>query len=429
MKAPEPIYLVTYEGAVVSDELGSLIRDVEYVDHTTGKSDELTLTLANHDQRWLNGWYPSDGDRIDVAIGYGAQPLLPCGTFRVTQVDMAGTPDTVQLRCLAAAVDKRVRTVQSRSFEDVTLREIGQLLARELELELVGEVPEVRLQRVTQAQETTLAFLRRLAREYGATFSIRGARLSMFEFAKLETSKPVLTLSRRNLRPGYRFSGKTQGTYAACEVTWLDPATKETRKARVEAEQLRQRVIIDGTGGGGTEGPPVVPSRVLKVGVTGEDVRGWQTFCQGKGNDPGPLDGIFGVKTRAGTLKMQRALGVTADGVVGPETVRAAVSAGFDLRSAAKGTRAENVAGNVLRKTIRVESVDQALVKARALLADANRLKVEGSLSLIGNTRVMAGVTLDLTDMGRLSGRFLVQTSRHKMSRSGYTTEVEVTRV
>lgn len=427
MRARRPIWLATYEGvaADVSDELGSLITSVVYTDHVQGKSDELELTVFNGDLRWLNGWYPSEGDRIEMKIGWDDGPLLPCGAFKVDKISMSGTADTVTIHALAAGMGEVVRTKTNRAFQLTTLRGIADVIARELGLELDGDVADVYIGRVSQDQETTLAFLRRLSAEYGYAFSIRDRRLTFYSIAELEKNPPAFTLARKDLRPGYRFEAKTMGTYVACEVSFLDPATKETMHVRVEAEQARERIVI--VDSARANAAPKIPTRTLKVGDNGDDVRAWQKFLAANGHDPGPIDGIFGPLTRAATVSFQRAGGLVPDGIAGSESMRVAVGQGFDLAQsvAAPATHSE-IAGNVLRQAIRVESVAQAELKAKALLAAANRLKATGSISLTGDTRVMAGVNLELADMGRLSGRYTIDSSKHRMTRSGYETDAEV---
>lgn len=73
-----------------------------------------------------------------------------------------------------------------------------------------------------------------------------------------------------------------------------------------------------------TAAPPVTPRpgpRTLKQGMRGDDVRGLQRVLIGAGLlPPGTDDGIFGPKTKAATVGLQRQLGVAADGIVGPVT-------------------------------------------------------------------------------------------------------------
>lgn len=56
--------------------------------------------------------------------------------------------------------------------------------------------------------------------------------------------------------------------------------------------------------------------------------------------------------------------------------------------------------------------------------------RTAGSLTLPGNPKLVAGVTFDLTDCGKLSGKYLIESARHRLDRGGgYTTELEVKRV
>jgi peptidoglycan hydrolase-like protein with peptidoglycan-binding domain len=59
--------------------------------------------------------------------------------------------------------------------------------------------------------------------------------------------------------------------------------------------------------------------RLLKLGVSGDDVRAWQTQLI-KDGFAVAVDGIFGEKTQAATKAWQTSRGVSADGVVGPKT-------------------------------------------------------------------------------------------------------------
>jgi len=67
-----------------------------------------------------------------------------------------------------------------------------------------------------------------------------------------------------------------------------------------------------------------VPNRTLRKGTTGEDVKVWQGFLSSRGNDPGPIDGIFGNGTERATMSFQRSANIAADGVAGPQTFAAA---------------------------------------------------------------------------------------------------------
>jgi len=60
--------------------------------------------------------------------------------------------------------------------------------------------------------------------------------------------------------------------------------------------------------------------RLLKVGVQGDDVRAWQLQLINDGASTLKADGVFGQKTKEATAAWQLARGLSADGIVGPDT-------------------------------------------------------------------------------------------------------------
>ena len=65
---------------------------------------------------------------------------------------------------------------------------------------------------------------------------------------------------------------------------------------------------------------PTVP---LKPGDTGPQVRILQRALASLGFSPGKVDGNYGPSTQDAVSRFQRSVGITADGVVGPETRQA----------------------------------------------------------------------------------------------------------
>ncbi|APR86110.1 N-acetylmuramoyl-L-alanine amidase [Minicystis rosea] len=73
----------------------------------------------------------------------------------------------------------------------------------------------------------------------------------------------------------------------------------------------------------------MIPSRVLKRPLRGDDVERWQLFLLGQELDPGPIDGLFGAGTEQATRAFQQQHGLDADGKVGRLTLQAALALGF----------------------------------------------------------------------------------------------------
>jgi peptidoglycan hydrolase-like protein with peptidoglycan-binding domain len=72
--------------------------------------------------------------------------------------------------------------------------------------------------------------------------------------------------------------------------------------------------------------------RVLKLGVSGEDVRKWQEFLKQRNFYRGSIDGQFGPETRQATVDFQRFHELRpAEGLVTNPTLGMAMVLGFVL--------------------------------------------------------------------------------------------------
>jgi peptidoglycan hydrolase-like protein with peptidoglycan-binding domain len=76
----------------------------------------------------------------------------------------------------------------------------------------------------------------------------------------------------------------------------------------------------------------------IKMGSTGDAVKLAQKNLTMRYYDPGPVDAIFGAKTRSATKWYQSDHGLTADGIIGPKTWK-----GLDPPQIKKGSTGDAV--------------------------------------------------------------------------------------
>lgn len=74
----------------------------------------------------------------------------------------------------------------------------------------------------------------------------------------------------------------------------------------------------------------------------------------------------------------------------------------------------------------RVESQAQAKALSKSRLHYKNRRATSGSITMVGDVRLCAGVVVEMTDFGKYSGRMLAERTTHSMSRGGYTSEADL---
>ncbi len=83
--------------------------------------------------------------------------------------------------------------------------------------------------------------------------------------------------------------------------------------------------------------------------------------------------------------------------------------------------------GDVLNITgERVENAAQAEKLAKSRLHRKNRKSLSGSVEMVGNISAVAGVVAETKGFGRYDALLVIDSSTHKMSRSGYTTGAQL---
>ncbi len=139
----------------------------------------------------------------------------------------------IVIRAISAGVKTPLRTPEAKAYDGLTLMQLAQRIARRRKLKLVGKIEHINLQRMTQIHEHDLAFLRRVADEYGYSFTVKGEKLVFFNRGKLYEAEAIFTLRRTDLT-SYRMRDKIMGVPRSAVVSSHDPKTKKLNHYKVE---------------------------------------------------------------------------------------------------------------------------------------------------------------------------------------------------
>lgn len=227
-KVPQPRFVVIYEGTDITADISDYLNAVTYTDEAEGGSDEVTLTVDDTEGLWAGAWFPTKGDSLSLKIGYDNN-LIECGDFQVDEIEGSGPPDTVEIKALATPITESLKTKRSTGFENCTLKSIADKVAGRHGLKAEGIIEDVRLGRVTQNRESDLAFLKRIAKEYGYVFSVRGTRLTFTSVYELEGGNPVTSIDKTDVTR-WNLTHKTSETYEEASVKHQSPDRKELIK-------------------------------------------------------------------------------------------------------------------------------------------------------------------------------------------------------
>lgn len=219
---------VFYEGKDISDYIHKDLINFSQSD-SLNEFDTIELSLENRDRLWMNGWKPLKGEKIEAkAYLYNWENegiiSIKIGTFYIDNISYSGPPDIVNIKAISVDITKDIMdSKKNRVWERVTIKRIAQDIAKACNLELIFESDFNRVYtRLEMKMESYFNFLKRITKEAGINVKLYNDRLILFEEEMYEKKKPVMTLSREDLK-SYSFEEDDTDTYAGCKISFWDP--------------------------------------------------------------------------------------------------------------------------------------------------------------------------------------------------------------
>lgn len=195
LPVPEPVFVLRYNLKDITHDITAYATSITFTDKLSGESDELEVELEDSEQRWRDAWYPGMGDTLALQLGFQGKPLNDCGGFSIDEIELSGPPDSVSIRGRSAPVTRAMRTKSNRGFENTTLAAIAGRIARKHKLKLEGQIEPLTLERITQYGESDLAFLKRLANDYGYMVKVTPQKLIFSHLGKLRDAPVIRTIT------------------------------------------------------------------------------------------------------------------------------------------------------------------------------------------------------------------------------------------
>lgn len=221
-----PVFTLWYLKKNITSDITPYVTRITYSDNIKNESDTIEVELDDTDGRWLDAWYPGKGDTLTLKVGYQGEKLLSCGTFSIDEIEVSSPASVVSIRGVATSINSALRTKSSRGFESTTLAAIAGRIAKKHQLKLVGSIESIKIDRVTQYAETDVAFLHRLASEYGYAVKIVSDQLIFSHLATLRNQEPVKQLKPQDVAR-YSLRDTINRVYKSARVKHQKSSTKK----------------------------------------------------------------------------------------------------------------------------------------------------------------------------------------------------------
>ncbi|MDR2056138.1 MAG: DUF6402 family protein [Desulfovibrio sp.] len=238
---------VAIDGHDATSWLEPYLLDFSFTDNAHGKADEVQITLHDREGKWSNEWKPKKGMEVTATIvcgdwfKRGDSISLPCGAFRIDEIEFSGPPDKIRIKAVTSALTTGLRdTHKTRAWENASLKVVAGQIAEEHDLELMYDADDAHdFERRDQRNESDLAFNARMAEEHGLLCKAHDGKLILVDAKKAETAPAALAISRTGGDvpvKSYTFKQASSKTaYSGAHVEYTDPAEGRTHTAEVRA--------------------------------------------------------------------------------------------------------------------------------------------------------------------------------------------------
>lgn len=221
------------------------LLDFSYTDNSSGKADEIQLSLHDREGQWNGPWQPQKGTIVTASLtvldwfGQGKHATLPCGKFTVDEVTFSGPPDKVQIKAVSASLSSGLKDQsRTKAWENFSLQNLCAEVAQANGLELQYSGDPMPFTRQDQREESDLTFINRLASERGLNCKVHDGKLIVFDAKSADAQSPWYTIAKKGQQfspSSYSFKTKSAGTaFAKCDLNYIDPDTGEKWNAEAK---------------------------------------------------------------------------------------------------------------------------------------------------------------------------------------------------
>lgn len=373
MSGPVQTYLrlfFTEAGTSVTQDILPDLLSFTYDDKETNEADEISLTLKDPTGKWASKWKPDGGEVVRAYIASGTVDgkkgrELFCGKFFVDSLRTSGSPRVFEMRAVSIPLNTPIRRKM-----------------------------------VTKAWEKKT--LKGIAQEVATAAKVK----LLFD----SQDNPSYDRQDQKAESNLRFLSRL------CEDAGLSIKVTDSQIVIFDQAFYEKKK----------------PVKTLKLGVS--DILSWdfesqqsETYktCTVSWRDPKKKQ-----KGSSGGYNMDLEKGDSGDDPeydMDLQKVKKKVNVAVNTYTYTDPSVEDN--GQEYQVKKRAASLDEAKRIAKATLRKLNLRSVTGSLSLVGDTSLVAGVVVELKGFGSFDGRFYIESASHSVSTSGYVTSISVRRV
>ncbi|HEF5152712.1 pyocin R2_PP, tail formation [Burkholderia multivorans] len=220
----QAIFQVVANGDDITRVIQDRVLRIQTTDKPGLEADECEIELDDRDGKVR---FPPKGATLKISLGWEGQGLSMLGEYAVDEIVLRGPPATIIIRGRPANMRATSKTQRYGSWSNVKLADIVGDVARRNKWAAACSV-DAAIPRADQFGESDLHFITRIARQYGATATVKAGKLIVGPIGggKSASGKPLpaVTLTPSDLAD-YEISFPDRASFVAVRAKVHDKKT------------------------------------------------------------------------------------------------------------------------------------------------------------------------------------------------------------
>lgn len=223
-----PDFIIVANGKNMTDTLRKYLISIKYTDDIDNEADGFTIKFQG--ESFIP---PSFKDVLKVWLGY-QDNLWYIGSFSVLKSRLEYETMEVEVTATPVNFGSQIKEKRTTSYDNVTLDQILKKIGARHGLSVKNSFPKHSYSHKSQTNESDMVFMRRLAKELGATFAIKNNTI-LFRPKKggdNEKELPSLSIDAKKTK-GLWFETLDKTVYKSATASWHSTKENKTKKVTV----------------------------------------------------------------------------------------------------------------------------------------------------------------------------------------------------
>ena len=236
MKTRSAAVELNWNGAAVTSQMKDYKTEITYTDPASGEADSLDIAIQDRAQQWTTAWLPATGDTLTATIlaenweKEGDNRKLDCGFFILDHYEFNGWPMAGMISAVSVPADGSFRaTERTKTWEDVTIQEIGKEIADRAGISLAWDVEgePFKIKSLEQTEQTDCDFFMSLCDTYGLAMKVYSPKIVVYDREAYKEKDPV-GIIREDQIENWNWTRNLAGTYTGVRYQYTHTEKNQT---------------------------------------------------------------------------------------------------------------------------------------------------------------------------------------------------------